>query len=165
MSKIVDYVKKSSLCGEALKVYEDREKNGKLTNMVGTLLHSWPSFTAMEFYPIRNELIKVVGERAVYLYCYAISVEDECPVCSIYHSKLLDEIGIGFEESCFTDTERVLVDYGRALARDANHINEDIYKRLKDNFSDAEIVLITAVGCKMIASNLFNSALRVEPAS
>jgi hypothetical protein len=162
---VVSYVKRRDLSGDALKLYDERNEAGKLTNMVKTLLHSWPSFAAMEFYPVRNEMVRLVGERAVYFYCYAISTENRCAVCTIYHAQLLDEMGEVFDDSSLTDVERVLVDYGRALVRDANRVDEGIYMRLKEHFDDPGLVLVTTVGCKMIASNVFNSALQVEPAS
>jgi hypothetical protein len=39
-----------------------------------------PSFHALEFYPFRNELLNIIGSRAVYFYCYAISTENDCLV-------------------------------------------------------------------------------------
>jgi len=62
------------------------EENKRVTNMVKTLLYSMPSFRAMEFYPVRDELQKIIGSRAVYFYCYAISTENDCLVCSTYHA-------------------------------------------------------------------------------
>ncbi|SDF96885.1 hypothetical protein SAMN04488542_1221 [Fontibacillus panacisegetis] len=138
------------------------EENKRVTNMVKTLLYSMPSFRAMEFYPVRDELQKIIGSRAVYFYCYAISTENDCLVCSTYHAKLLKDLNIAFDEFEFTEIENVLITYGRGLVNDPNHIPDSVYEGLKKHFSSEEIVLITTVGCKMIASNTFNSALKVD---
>lgn len=158
----ISYVDPARLEGEAKEIYERAEaKSGRVTNMVKTLLHSVPAFRALEFYPVRDVLAKRLGLRAVYFFCYAISTEDECIICSTYHARLLKSIGIRPEEFEFTEEEKVLVQYGRALAHNANRIDPSIYAELKRLFTEDEIVLITAVGCRMIASNLFNSALKI----
>jgi hypothetical protein len=160
---VLSYVKYDNLSEEAKKIYDEKaKKSQKITNMVKTLLHSAPSFRAMEFYPIRDELVKVVGKRAVYYYCYAISSEDACIICTTYHAKLLKEMNLKPEEFKFTEIEKVLIDYGRALVKNPHNVSRDIFTRLKKHFNDEQIVLITTVGCRMIASNLFNSALQID---
>lgn len=160
---IVPLLKYEEMPKEAQDFMDERVKSGaRVTNMVKTLLYSMPSFKAMEFYPVRNELQAIIGARAVYFYCYAISTENDCLVCSTYHAKLLQELNLSFDEFEFTDIENVLISYGRALVNNANNIDPAIYEQLKKHFSPEEIVLITTVGCKMIASNIFNEALKVD---
>ena len=48
------------------------------------------------------------------------------------------------------------------MAKDAAHIPDDVYDRMKRLFTDEEIVLITAVGCRMVSSNMFNLALKID---
>ncbi|MNI71951.1 hypothetical protein D3C73_1278630 [compost metagenome] len=55
-----------------------------------------------------------------------------------------------------------MIDYGRGLVNNPNTIDESIYDKLRSEFSSEEIVLITTVGCKMIASNIFNEAMKVD---
>lgn len=160
---IVSYTTEDALEGEAQEIYDAAmERSGRVTNMVKTLLHSVPAFRAIEFYPVRDVLMKKIGTRATYFYCYAISSENECLICTTLHAKLLAEFDLTHEEFEFTAAEEVLIDYGRALVANANSIDEGIYARLRELFTEEEIVLITAVGCKMIASNLFNSAMQVD---
>lgn len=159
---VISYVDPAKLEGEAREIYEKAEaKSGRVTNMVKTLLHSVPAFRALEFYPVRDVLAKRLGLRAVYFYCYAISSADECIICTTYHARLLKALGIKPGEFEFTEEEKVLVQYGRALVKDANNIPGVVYAELKRLFTEEEIVLITAVGCRMVASNLFNCALKV----
>jgi len=61
------------------------------------------------------------------------------------------------------DEEQLLIDYGRALARDAKHIPDELFDRLRLTFSEETIVVATAMGVFMIANNVFNDALQVEP--
>ncbi|MEJ8305181.1 hypothetical protein [Saccharibacillus sacchari] len=162
-NSVVPLLQYEEMNEEVRAFVDERLSSGtRVTNMVKTLLYSMPSFRAMEFYPVRNELQKIIGSRAVYFYCYAISTENECLVCSTYHAKLLRDLNLAFDEFEFTETEKALIDYGRGLVNNANNIDPSIYDRLKAEFSSAEIVLITTVGCKMIASNIFNEALKVD---
>lgn len=163
MSSVVPALQYETMNQEAKDFVDERIKSGsRVTNMVKTLLYSMPSFKAMEFYPVRNELQKIIGSRAVYFFCYAISTENECLVCSTYHAKLLRDLNIQFDEFEFTEIEKVLIDYGRGLVQNPNNIDPSIYDRLRSQFTSEEIVLITTVGCKMIASNIFNEAMKVD---
>ncbi|WP_370295270.1 carboxymuconolactone decarboxylase family protein [Rossellomorea marisflavi] len=163
MSSVVPALQYETMNQEAKNFVDERIKSGsRVTNMVKTLLYSMPSFKAMEFYPVRNELQKIIGSRAVYFFCYAISTENECLVCSTYHAKLLRDLNIQFDEFEFTEIEKVLIDYGRGLVQNPNNIDPSIYDRLRSQFTSEEIVLITTVGCKMIASNIFNEAMKVD---
>ncbi len=163
MTSTVPQIVPEELTGEAAEIYAEKmAKTGLVTNMVRTLLHSMPSYRAMEFYPVRDQLTKIVGSRAVYFYCYAISVEDECTICSLYHARLLNQLGLEFKDFEFTEVEDLLIAYGRALVNSPAEISETILEGLRARFSAEEIVLITTVGIKMIASNLFNIAMKVD---
>ena len=58
--------------------------------------------------------------------------------------------------------EEVVVDYGRQLVRDANQVSDELYARLARQFTQPQIVALTAFGGMMIATNVFNNALRVD---
>ena len=69
---------------------------------------------------------------------------------------------IDFDTFEFTDKENLLISFGRALARDPKNVPEEIYAQLKEQFTEEEIVVITAMGVMMIANNYFNDILKVE---
>ena len=69
---------------------------------------------------------------------------------------------IDFDTFEFTDKENLLISFGRALARDPKNVPEEIYAQLKEQFTEEEIVVITAMGVMMIANNYFNYILKVE---
>jgi alkylhydroperoxidase family enzyme len=139
----------------------------RLTNEKLTLLHNnVTAFSALEAqsYALDREFQRLVGKRAADFFEYAISLENDCLVCSRYFAKLLRQNGIeDFEHFAFTDEEQLLIDYGRALARDAKHIPDELFDRLRSAFSEETIVVATAMGVFMIANNVFNDALQVEP--
>ena len=136
--------------------------HGPLTNMKKTLIHSIPAFHAlMEWFPLEAEIESFLGERAVNFFSYAISTTNDCLVCSIFFKKILDDAGIDFEHFEFTEEEKILIDYGRAIVKDANNVPAEIFDRLKSKWSEEQIVAITAFATIMIATNLINKTLQV----
>ena len=136
----------------------------RLTNEKLTLLHNAEAFKAIEdsSYTLDRELQRLIGKRAGDFFEYAISEENDCLVCSTYFRKLLKDNGIDFDNFQFTKKEELLISFGRALAKDPKNIPDEIYTELKEEFTEEEIVVITAMGVLMVANNYFNDILKVE---
>lgn len=138
------------------------ESHGRATNMKLTLLHSMPAYHAlMEWFPLEETIEAFLGERAVNFFCYAISNQNDCLVCSVFFKKILDDLNIDFETFDFTPQEKVLVEYGQAIVKDANNIPPQIFDEMKKYWNEEQIVAITAFATIMIATNLFNKALDI----
>lgn len=157
---MIEYDKASK---EVKNLFDDQiNKHGRITNMKRTLLHSIPAFKVlMEWYPLQEEVSKFIGERATNFYCYAISSENECLICSMFFKKILDDLQIDFESFEFTEEEKLLIDFGRYLVKDPKNIPEELFNKLKDRYTEEQIVLLTAFGSMMIATNLINTSLKV----
>lgn len=157
----VEYEKASP---EVKKEFDDQiKKNGRVTNMKKTLLHSLPAFKAlMEWYPLEKKVEEFLGERATNFYCYAISTQNQCLICSTFFRKILVEMNIDFESFSFTEEENEIIEYGRYLVKDPANIPEELFAKLKKRYNEEQIVLLTAFGSIMIATNLINTALQVD---
>lgn len=137
--------------------------HGPLTNMKETLIHSIPAFHAlMEWFPLEAEIESFLGERAVNFFCYAISTENDCLLCSVFFKKILDDEGIDFGDFDFTDEERALIAYGKAIVKDANAIPNEVFDELKKYWNENQIISITAFATIMIATNIINKSLQIE---
>ncbi len=151
---------------EVKKVVADHVADGyRITNEKLTLLHHVPSFNALELesYKLDRELQKIVGKRAADFYEYAISLQNDCLVCSTYFTKLLKKNGIDdFNTFDFTDEERLLIAYARAIADDPKNVSDELFEQLKARYTEEEIVVITTMGVFMIANNYFNDILQVQ---
>lgn len=135
---------------------------GRITNMKATLLSHVPSFTAyMEWYTLRDELVPFIGERAVSLFSYAISDENDCLVCSVFFRRILIDNGEDPDNPQVTEAEQLLIDWGRWIARDPAGIPDEFSARLEAAFSPQLRVLLLAFAGQMIATNLFNTVGRV----
>ena len=135
---------------------------GRITNMKATLLSHVPSFIAyMEWYTLRDELAPYIGERAVSLFSYAISEENDCLVCSVFFRKVLIDSGENVDNPQVTETEQLLMDWGVLIARDPHNIPDEMYTRLEAAFSPKLRVILVAFAGQMVATNLINMVGRV----
>jgi Uncharacterized conserved protein len=140
-------------------------KGHRITGEKRTLLHNVAAFKALEesSYNLDNELQRLIGKRAADFFEYAISVQNECLVCTVYFSNLLKQNGIDFNSFAFTEQEQLLIEYGQALAKDPKNVSDELFERLQQKFTEEEIVVITTMGVLMIANNYFNDILKVQP--
>lgn len=139
------------------------QKNGKITNMKKTLLHSLPAFHAlMQWYPLRDEAEAFIGEMGVNCFCHAISAQSQCLICSTFFRKILKDNGRDPDALVLTEKEQLLVDFGRSCAAQGGKVDDELYGRLQAVFSEEQIVILTAFAGLMIATNLINNALEVD---
>ena len=138
----------------------------RLTNEKLTLLHNATAFEALEAqsYAVDREFQRLVGKRAADFFEYAVSAENDCIVCTTYFGKLLRSMGIeDFEHFSFTPEEELMIEYGRAVARDPKRIPDELFERLRAVFDEETIVVMTTMAVFMVANNVFNDVLQVEP--
>ena len=87
-------------------------KGYRLTNEKRTLLHNAVAFNALEdmSYAVSAEMKKFTGSRAANLFEYAISLENDCLVCSTYYRKTMAALGIEDLDAVeLTEDEELLV--------------------------------------------------------
>jgi alkylhydroperoxidase family enzyme len=140
-----------------------RTAHGRTTNMKRTLAHSPVALHAlMTWYDLRNEVVPFLGERPTTLFAHAISAGTDCLVCSTFFRRLLIDAGEDPETLRLNDWEQTIVAYGRQLAVDPHGVSDELYGRLAARLEPDQIVALTAFGGLMVATNLFNNALRVD---
>ena len=139
------------------------EHHGRITNMKRTLLHSLPAYRAlMEWYPLRDRVQPFLGERLTVLFAHAISAETDCLICSTFFRRLLSEAGENPDQLILNEEEQAVVDFGRQLVTNPNRVSDDLYTPLATRYTPAQVVDLTVFGALMIATNVFNNALRVD---
>lgn len=139
-----------------------RLHGGRITNMKATLLGHVPSFDAyMEWYTLKDELVPHIGERAFSLFCYAISDENDCLVCSVFFRRILIDGGADPDDPQPAYHEALLMEWGRAIARDPHGISDDLVMRLESEFDATLRLQLLAFAGQMIATNLINTVGRI----
>ena len=137
--------------------------NGRMTNLKRTLAHAPVAFHAlMQWYALRDEVQPFLGQRLTALFAHAISTQTDCLICSTFFRRLLIDAGEDPDQLRLDEREQAVVEYGRQLARDAHGVSDELYGRLAKHFQPRQIVALTAFGGLMIATNIFNNALRVD---
>ena len=137
--------------------------HGRVTNMKRTLARSPAALRAlMAWYDLHAEVVAFLGDRLATLFAHAISSQTDCLICSTFFRRWLAESGEDPDALRLGDREKVVVEFGRQLARDANAVSDETYSAVARHLDPAQIVTLTAFGGLMIATNVFNNALRVD---
>ena len=138
----------------------------KITGVKLTMLHHLPSFRTLEVgsYELDDDLQRLIGKLDGDLFEYAVSVQNECLVCTTYFARLLrEEHGLDPNTFTFTDRQKLLMGYGQAIVKDPRHVPDELFDRLRAEFSEEQIVAITTMGVMMVAMNLYTEVLELEP--
>ncbi len=138
-------------------------EHGSVTNMKRTLAHSPVALRVLlEWYALREEVLPFLGERLTNLFAHAISAQTDCLICSTFFRRLLIETGENPEALALDAREKVVTDFGRQLARDPHQVGDELFAQLAGYFKPDQIVSLTAFAGLMIATNVFNNAIRVD---
>ena len=116
----------------------------------------------MQWYPLREAVEPFLGPRATTLFIHAISSATDCLICSTFFRRHLIDAGENPDQLTLDAREQTIVDYGRQLVKDANRISDELYARLATFFEPEQMVALTAFGGLMIATNVFNNALKID---
>jgi len=135
---------------------------GRMTNMKWTLAHSPVALEALlQWYPLYDEVVPLLGERRAQVFCHAISAQNDCLICSTFFRRILIDDGEDPDRLALDELDELIVDFGRMLATDPHAVEHELRARLEQRFEPAEIVLLTAFGAIMVATNVVNDALGV----
>ena len=161
----IPFIDPATASAAARREWDDQvAHNGRVTHMKQTLLHSVPTFKVyQEWYTLRDLLVPLVGERGVALFSYAISFGNGCLICSLFFRKILVDSGENPDDPKLDEGERLLVDFGSAIGRNPREVPAELYARLSARFSDAQKVLLVGFAGIMVATNVFNTVVRVPP--
>ena len=99
---------------------------------------------------------------------YVVSEVNKCEYCVSVTKMQLKNFGVSDEDisninKICNERECVAIEYAKATATHAYKIDLELIKKLKDNFSDEQIVEITSVVGLFSYINRFNDALHVFP--
>ncbi len=142
---------------------EIRLAHGRVTNMKRTLARAPVALHAlMTWYDLREAVLPFLGDRLTTLFAHSISAGTDCLVCSTFFRRLLIDSGEDPGHLQLDDWEQTIVGFGRQLAVDPHGVSDELYDRLAARLRPEQIVALTAFGGLMVATNLFNNALRVD---
>lgn len=139
------------------------EYNARITNMKATLGHSLLAFEVyMQWYPLYEEVEKILGKRLAYLYAYAISKAADCPLCSTFFRKIIIDAGEKPENLSLMPLEKDILDFGSSLAKYHGNISDHVYNSIGGKYGKTEMVILIAFAGQMIATNVFNNVIETD---
>lgn len=151
----------AELTSDALAAAERQieEHGGRIGNTMRTLLGHVPSFEVyMGWYTLKDELEPYIGERAVSLFAYAISDAAGCQLCAATFRRLLTESGDDPDNPEVTESEQLLLDWGRMLAVAPREVPAEVRARLEEAFSPKLRLMLVAFAGQTVAMNVFATA-------
>ena len=156
---------KEATTPEVQQAYDQhmQECNARITNMKATLGHSLIAFEVyMQWYPLYEKIKEIVGERAAYLYAFAISQGTNCPLCSVFFRKIIIDNGEEPSNLQLIDDEQLLLDFGSAIAINNGNIDNKLFNRMKEKYNSTALIELIAFAGQMIATNIFNNVIETE---
>ncbi len=159
----VKFITANEAEGKAKEAYTKLTDAGKLTNMKAALLQDYATYDAfIGWYTSWNRLVEVVGERAATIYAHSVSTTNSCQLCSLFFISDLKALGIDPDNFTTNEKERVLIDLGAQIVKDPTNVSDELFAKLKKDYTDSEIVVIVGFAAQMIATNNFNSVLKID---
>ncbi|MFZ8455754.1 hypothetical protein ACO1M1_14825, partial [Staphylococcus aureus] len=77
-------------------------------------------------------------------------------LCSTYFRKIIIDSNENPEALVLTKEEKDLLSFGATMARYKGFVPDEIFEPIRQQYSDKEIVVLTAFAGIMIATNIFN---------
>ncbi|MDR0914064.1 MAG: hypothetical protein LBM65_02715, partial [Oscillospiraceae bacterium] len=149
--------------GKAKEAYISLKETGKLTNMKQALLLDYATYDAfMGWYTSWKRLVEIVGLRAATIYAHSVSTTNSCQLCSLFFISDLKELGINPNDFAPSEKEEVLKKLGEQIVKDPTNVSDELFAQLKATYTDSEIVAIVGFAAQMIATNNFNSVLKIN---
>lgn len=125
---------------------------GTLSNLDRTLLGSASVFDAYTaWFDLRDELVPFLGERAVTLFCFAISDAYPAPYPTAFFRRELELNGDDPLDPHVTEAERLLIDWGRGLGAGAASVPPELTDRVAQTFQPKLRLLLSSFAGLMVA--------------
>ena len=113
-----------------------------------------------EVYPC-GTLERAVVEKVI----LRVSQMHECQFCVSSHVAMMTQLGISTDlapGATHSPRERLAMEYAELVTRDANRVPDECFARLREAFSDPEIVELTFMIGLITMLNRFNNALQIR---
>jgi hypothetical protein len=140
-----------------------KECNSNISNMKATLGHSLLAFEIyMQWYPLYEQVQKILGKRMAYIFAYAISKEAKCQLCTAFFRKTILDAREDPDNLSLTASQKDVLNFACSIVKHHGNINDYLYNAVAERFSEAEMVVLIAFAGQMIATNIFNNVAETD---
>ncbi|WP_213763709.1 carboxymuconolactone decarboxylase family protein [Caballeronia sp. dw_19] len=168
MSRI-DNIGKQGLEGRALEVFEIVERDyGAFGNMLGVLAHR-PASIEHIYGLLQSAKDALITRRHLEIVLVTASRENQCQYCVSHHAPKLGALGIDthtvenildLNVPGLDPVERLVRDYASAVTR--QRVTDRLVERLREHFSQEQVVELTLRASLYAFFARFNEALEIE---
>lgn len=159
----IKLLEQNEVTGAEKERYDELAGRNAVTNMKRGLLNDAATYDAyMAWYTSWNRLVEVIGEKDAILYAHAISTTNSCQLCSLFFISDVKGLGLDPANLVYDEKEQVLTELARSIVKDPTSVPDELFGKLKSFFNDQEIVVIVGFAGQMIATNNFNSVLKID---
>ena len=151
-----------------------RRSYGRDTEIAGVMAHSKPNFRGYGMFEFFHERSKATDHRLLALAGTKAACMVGCEFCLDIGSHISLQAGVTEEQlralhayrdsPAFSQQERLVLEYAEEMCRTPVLISDELFARLKEQFTDEQIIeLTTAIAIENFRSR-FNNALDITPA-
>jgi uncharacterized peroxidase-related enzyme len=168
----VPYITRDQVAPDALSEFDALTGYGPFAHLAGAMGHRAPILrnAARMLDELREE--GVLPRRYLELGLVATSLLNKCDYCVAHHGPMLSVEGVSpagvqnllsyQEHPELDDVDKLVVEYTHQVTLDPNHTRDAIFHRLRQHFTDAQIVELTWRIALCGAFNRFNDVLQLE---
>lgn len=111
-----------------------------------------------------GEAQKLIGKREGDLIEYVISHKNKAPFCDAVYTKVLarDHGITDLDQAELSGRDRLIIRFAEAFVGGMPQLSEDLREAMKKEFTDEQIVVLTALACIVAADNYFDAALDIQ---
>ncbi len=166
-----------TLAGDAIPenaraTYEKATSYGPFGSLAGAMAQRPPILNRI--FGLLDDLKQegVLDKRSLELALVAVSKLNECEYCVAHHAPMLNVVGasreaidniLDFENVAeFDEKDRLVIEYARAVTIEANRVRDAMFERLRQHFTEPQIVELTWRIALCGAFNRFNDVLQLD---
>ena len=109
-----------------------------------------------------QQTVEVIGEKDAILYAHSISTTNSCQLCSLFFISDVKGLGLDPANLQYDEKEQALASLGQQIVKNPTAVSDELFDTLKKFWTDQEIVVIVGFAGQMIATNNFNSVLKID---
>ncbi len=159
----IKLLEQNDVTGAEKERYDELAGRNAVTNMKRGLLNDAATYDAyMAWYTSWNRLVEVIGEKDAVLYAHAISTTNSCQLCSLFFISDVKGLGLDPNNLVYDEKEQLLAALAQSIVKDPTSVSDELFDGLRKYFDDREIVVIVGFAGQMIATNNFNSVLKID---
>lgn len=139
---------------------EELRLRGRMTDMKRTLLHSPVALRVYgEWFALRDELLPVIGDRAILVFAHAISRASGTLTGTSFMRRALSQLGADPNALELSAEEADLARFGDAIGRDPKAVGGELWAPLILRYSNKALVDLVAFAGIMVATNVFTNVV------